>query len=243
MEFEQLMQATPGYTFGGTEVPTRGLLEQALGNMTLTGIAADAILPNLVGLTMTDNSQTSLASEGWMWVDSRSNIWIKTRNGHVRVRCSEGGWESVRWPYGVAATASPTSLPGSVADFVEFIANNTQESNTCLRIRAGGFSNGSTWHIGVNQETVPSTATTAPGYFRTIYRGWTRFYAPDFMAAATTVDRGRLYRLTAFSNEWVHQEINDNVDRVIHADVVRADPDGDTGNYAYGYFFPGLLSN
>ncbi len=243
MEFEQLMQVTPGYTFGGTEVPTRGLLEQSLGNATLTGIAADALVSGLVGITMTDNSQTSLASEGWMWVDSRSNIWLKTRNGHVRVRLSEGGWESVRWPYGVAATGSLASVPGSVADFVEFIANNTLESNVCLRVRAGGGANAATWHIGVNQETVPSTATTAPGYFRTIYRGWTRFYAPDFIPAATTVDRGRLWRLTGTSNEWIFQEINDNIDRVTYADVVRADPDGDTANYAYGYFYPGLLSN
>ena len=242
MEREYLMQVTPGYDFGVNEVPTQGTLQQMLTNMTLTGIAYDGLQSGVIGLTMTDNSQTSLAAEGWMWVDSRSNIWLKTRNGNVRVRCSEGGWESVRWPYGVNATTSLFGLPGSMANLVEFITNNTLESNVCLRLTAGGSGNGATWHLGVNQETVPSTATTAPGYFRTIYRGWTRFYAPDFMAAATTVDRGRMWRLTSSSNEWIFQEINDNMDRVVYGDAVRADPDGATGDYVYGYFYPGLVS-
>lgn len=237
------MQVTPGYIFSANEVPTRGLLEQVLGGASITGIGYDALQAGAVGLTMTDNSQTSLASEGWCWIDSRSNVWVKTRNGLVRMRCSEGGWESIRWPYGVAATASPASVPGSVADFVEFIAGNTQESNTCLRIRAGGSGSGSTWHMGVNQETVPSTATTAPGYFRTIYRGWTRLYAPDFAPAGTTIDRARLYRTTALSNEWVYQDISDAITSVIYVDAVRADSDSAPNDYFYGYFFPGLLSS
>lgn len=236
------MQVTPGYSFAPTEVPTRGTLEQVTANMSLTGIGADALSSSVVGITMTDNSQTSLASEGWCWVDSRSNIWLKTRGGLVRMRCSEGGWESNRWPYGVALTASIASFPGSVADLAELVANNTSESNVCLRVRAGGSGSGSIWHVGVPQETVPSTATTAPGYFRTIYRGWTRLYAPDFLPAATTIDRARLYRVTALSNEWVYQEIADSIDRCIYVDLMRADPDGATGDYAYGYFFPGLPS-
>lgn len=236
------MNITPGYDFGSTEIPTREKLGLMATGMSIRNIGYEQLQTTIIGITVTDASQTSLPAEGWMWGDARGNLWIKTRLGNVRVRCSEGGWESLRWPYGIANTPSNWSIPGSAIEFAEFIVGNTLESNTLLRAISGGSKTGATWVVGINQETVPSTATTAPGYFRTIYRGWTRFYAPDFAPMATTTTKARAWRSTVNSNEWVVTDAADNTDALVYGDIVGRDPDGDTNNYMYGFFYPGLLT-
>ena len=236
------MNVTPGYDFGTTEIPTKEKLSLMVTGMSITDIGYEQLQTTIIGITVTDASQTSLPAEGWLWGDARSNIWLKTRLGMVRVRCAEGGWESLRWPYGVANTASNWSVPGSMVQFHEFIVGNTLESNAVLRVNSGGSKTGSTWHVGVTQETVPSTATTAPGYFRTVYRGWTRFYAPDFSPMGTAVTKGRLWRSSVNTPEWVITDAYDNTDALVYGDATGRDPDGDLDNYCYGYFYPGLLT-
>ncbi len=237
------MNIVPGYDFSVNEIPTRAKLGLMASGMSLTGISLDQIDGSVIVVTVTDGTQTSLPAIGWLWVDGRANIWGRTEFGNVIVRKSEGGWESNRIPYAPGGTASVISIPGEIVQFSTLGPGNTNATSCRLSIVSGGSSTGGTWHVGVSQETVPSGATDAsPVYYRTVFRGSTRFFAPEFTPPANTMGRGRMWRSGVNSNWWIITDFDDNEARVMYGESNQLDRDNHT-DWVNGYFFPGTLTS
>lgn len=237
------MNIVPGYDFSVNEIPTRAKLGLMASNLSLTGISLDQVDSSVIVVTVTDGTQTSLPAIGWLWVDGRQNVWGRTAYGNVIVRKSEGGWESNRIPYAPGGTASDYALPGEIVQFSTLGANNTNITSTRLSIVSGGSSTGGTWHVGVTQETVPSNATdVAPVFHRTVFRGATRFFAPEFTPVANSLGRGRLWRSGVNSNWWILTDFDDNEARMYYGETNQLDRDGHQ-DWVSGYFFPGTLTS
>ncbi len=235
------MQIIPGYDFFATETPNRAKLGLMASGMSVIDIALEQINNTLLLVTVTDGTQLSLPAEGWLWVDARNNVWGRTRNGNVIVRKSEGGWESNRYRSGPGGTASVYSIPGEIVQFANFIVADTNESNVAIVVFSGGSATGGTWHVGVNQETVPSTATDGvPFYPRVVYRGQTVLYGPDFTPPVSGDGRMRGWRNTVNSPWWIFTDFDQNESRVCYSESNQKA--SNQTDYLIGFFFPGLLT-
>jgi len=227
------MQIVPGYDFAATEVPNRAKLSQMALGMTLTGIELSQVATTIVAAFATDGSLTSMA-EGALWIDARSNLWGKTENGILRVRMAEGGWETNRYPFGIPIAATAFHNPGNHVDVGELIVNNTNESNCRLIPRTGAEIN--RYVFGLNQETVPSTATNAPALFsRVVCRGATRMFAPGGLPPAGGVDR--IVMDYTSPNYTVLNVETGGVYPVGIAESGQQDLDGTSTDYCYAYLF------
>lgn len=91
---------TPGYDFSVNAIPTRETLALQAQNLQISGIPLSALDATIVIAAINDSTAaTNLPLEGSLWIDARGNVWGKTADGNVRVKRSDGGWESNRFYY------------------------------------------------------------------------------------------------------------------------------------------------
>lgn len=233
------MQITPGYDFGQFEKPSRETLLRMIEGMTITGIGFANLDTAVNVVTVNDSTAASnLPNNGSLWVDSRNNLWGRTKWGDVIVRRAAGGLETNRL-LSLGDGAAGPALPGQVLKIAVDVANGTTPSNTRVHGTIGNGYDLSTLEIGVAQETAVSHGTT---HFRTVLLGRTRLHSPDFQPSFNA-KRGRLYQKAVNSNYWTMED-HDPGNTPAHsaqAEAIERDPDipgVDAGGSAvHGYFF------
>lgn len=193
------MQISPGYNHGSTEVPTRETIGLSCSGMSVFDIDPSQIATSLIGQLVSTDSLSSLPAPGWMWVDQYGNLWGRNNNGIVRIFRSHGGWESNRYPFiHSGQSASHTCRPGELIRFGQALANDSGETSARFE-----YLQSSDRALALPAMAVPNDTGVSGGYVNCTFRGFTRFFCPDF-APPTGGRRYQLLRNTVLSPHWVN---------------------------------------
>lgn len=235
------MQIIPGYDFAQNEIPTPDKFHLAATGMSLFELTLSQLATALIGIQVTDGSQTSLPAVGWLAVDYYGNLWGRGRGGMVRVWRSRGGWESNRYQFiHSGQSADAVCRPGELIQIGELVANDTNESNTVYKYVQNGDRTLTAMTVGVPDESVASGT-----HGRFVMRGQVAMFGPAFVPNNAS-RRQQAYRDTVFTPHWVFDTWGAGLfGNGIQGEVCMHFTDNlDDDDYVFGHFYgPCLKAN
>jgi hypothetical protein len=129
----------------------------------LAGIDISQIDTSIIAIKHGD-SNTSLPSEGWLWVDGINSLWVKTAFGNVKLyRAGWGGWETRRFI--VEQTKHASGLPGAPQEVMVDLISASGDSGNPIFCRTDVDSPNGRWSLKACETAESGT------YLRCIGRG------------------------------------------------------------------------